>query len=142
VKYLSDLSLKFGDTQDEYVLKRIASCSLLPYDLWLQMQSTDPPIKEFELRNQFWLKPLNLFDSLFGGCVETFKMLVNDESKKIKYKNVNFLYPFVNATKCYPVGHPIIIAESFGDPQTVCGCYFGIIYCKVLQSKCGSLKYI
>jgi hypothetical protein len=99
---------------------------------WLKMRNNNPSIKEFLLLNQFRLQPLNPFNSLFGGRVETFKMLVNDESRKIKYEDVNSLYPYVNATKRYPVGHPEIISESFGDPDTICDRFFGIIYCKVL----------
>jgi hypothetical protein len=48
------------------------------------------------------------------------------------YFDVTSLYPFINATKEYPVGHPDIILNDFGDLETVCDRYFGFIKCRIL----------
>ena len=50
-----------------------------------------------------------------------------------KIKNVNFtsLYPYVNKYGRYPIGHPTIITEKFGDVDE----YEGLIKCKVLPPR-------
>ena len=50
---------------------------------------------------------------------------------KIKYVDFTSLYPYVNKYGRYPVGHPTIITENFGDVDV----YEGLIKCKVLPPR-------
>lgn len=103
---------------------------------WDEMKKNSPAIQTHIMKNEHRLKPLNPFTSFFGGRVETFKMLVREEAEeKIKYEDVNSLYPFINATKRYPVGHPTMIFNNFGACATVTDRYFGFVYAAVLPPK-------
>lgn len=42
------------------------------------------------------------------------------------------LYPFVNKTKCFPLGHPSIITENFGALDSVQRRFKGLIKCRIL----------
>jgi hypothetical protein len=98
---------------------------------WKIMKQTNPEIQKFVEENKNRLTPMNPFDSFFGGRVEVFKMVVNDGSL-MNYEDVTSLYPFINATKRYPVGHPEIILSDFGDFETICDRFFGFIKCTIL----------
>jgi hypothetical protein len=98
---------------------------------WKAMKAEDPDIEKFVQENKHRLTPMNPFDSFFGGRVEVFKMGVNDGSL-MNYEDVTSLYPFINATKRYPVGHPEIILNDFGDLETICDRFFGFIKCTIL----------
>jgi hypothetical protein len=77
-------------------------------------------------------KPLNPFDAFYGGRVETLCCLDDNNEAKKRYVDVTSLYPFVCATKAYPVGHPTILYKNLGvslDP------YFGFIQCKIRPPK-------
>ena len=50
------------------------------------------------------------------------------DDETIEYVDFTSLYPFVNKTKKYPIGHPVIIREKFEDISS----YFGLVKCKVL----------
>ena len=67
--------------------------------------------------------------AFFGGRVNGF-MLFRDARKDetIEYVDFTSLYPFVNKTKRYPIGHPKIIRENFEDTSSC----FGLVKCKVL----------
>lgn len=71
-------------------------------------------------------------ESLMGGrtngCV-LYKRTRRDE--KIKYVDFTSLYPFVNKTCRYPVGHPEIITCDFGDIDS----YFGLAKVKILPPR-------
>jgi G:T-mismatch repair DNA endonuclease (very short patch repair protein) len=59
---------------------------------------------------------LKVRDSFFGGRTSAIKLhhtCAHDE--EIHYVDFTSLYPFVNKTKRYPVGHPEIITHNFGD---------------------------
>jgi hypothetical protein len=75
---------------------------------------------------------LNPRDSLMGGrtngCV-LYKRAV--QGTKIKYVDFTSLYPFVNKTARYPIGHPEIITRDFDDLSS----YFGIAKVKVLPPR-------
>ncbi|CAF1015579.1 unnamed protein product [Brachionus calyciflorus] len=49
----------------------------------------------------------------------------------MKYKDFTSLYPSVQKYCPYPVGHPNIVTENFGDVRK----YFGSIKCKILPPK-------
>ncbi|XP_062587274.1 uncharacterized protein LOC134248895 [Saccostrea cucullata] len=71
-------------------------------------------------------------DSLMGGrtngCV-LYKRAMRDA--KIKYVDFTSLYPFVNKTCRYPVGHPDIVTRDFAELTT----YFGLAKVKVLPPR-------
>lgn len=71
-------------------------------------------------------------DSLMGGrtngCV-LYKRASGDT--KIKYVDFTSLYPFVNKTCRYPVGHPEIITRNFRELDS----YFGLAKVKVLPPR-------
>jgi len=98
---------------------------------WKRMKDEDPEIEKFVSENKHRLTPMSPFDSFFGGRVEVFKMLVNDD-RRMNYEDITSLYPFINATKVYPVGHPEIILSDFGSLDTVCDRYFGFMKCRIL----------
>lgn len=103
---------------------------------WKKLKDEDTNIQNHIAANLHRLKPLNPFSAFFGGRVETFHLLVREEDKRhIKYADVNSLYPYINASKRYPVGHPTMIFNNFGNPSTVCDRYFGFIYAAVLPPK-------
>ncbi|XP_061190613.1 uncharacterized protein LOC133198551 [Saccostrea echinata] len=71
-------------------------------------------------------------DSLMGGrtngCV-LYKRATRNTN--IKYVDFTSLYPFVNKTCRYPVGHPDIVTRDFADLTT----YFGLAKVKVLPPR-------
>ena len=82
-------------------------------------------LKTFEL-----VESLNPRDAFFGGRTNAVCHHVKTkESESIQYNYINSLYPFVNKTKTYPVGHP----EIFTHPtdQNI-GNYFGVAKVKLL----------
>ena len=97
---------------------------------WKKKKNDDPDIQEFVHANKDLFQTMSPFDSFFGGRVEPFKMIV--ANKKLSYDDVTSLYPFINATMEYPVGHPEVILNNFGDTQTVCDRYFGFMKCVIL----------
>jgi hypothetical protein len=67
-------------------------------------------------------------DSLMGGRTNgctLYKRATQDT--KIHYVDFTSLYPFVNKTCRYPVGHPEIVTRDFADLST----YFGLVKVKV-----------
>jgi hypothetical protein len=70
-------------------------------------------------------QPLNPKDAFFGGRVECFKLVDEGEIASL---DVNSLYPFVLATKKFPVGHPTIIISNTGTDLSP---YFGFVKCDV-----------
>jgi len=52
-------------------------------------------------------------------------------NEKIGYVDITSLYPCVQKYCNYPIGHPELHTENFGDVNK----YFGIIKCKVLPPR-------
>ncbi|XP_035205529.1 uncharacterized protein LOC118180567, partial [Stegodyphus dumicola] len=71
---------------------------------------------------------LNPRDSFFGGRTNALKLFHEGDAKYVDFTS---LYPWVNKYCVYPVGHPTIITESFGDVED----YFGIIQCRVIPPR-------
>ena len=60
------------------------------------------------------VKPLNPRNAFFGGrtsAVRLHHVVSEDQGEQIKYVDVTSLYPWVNKTQQYPIGHPIIITN-------------------------------
>ncbi|KAK3107774.1 hypothetical protein FSP39_021983 [Pinctada imbricata] len=71
-------------------------------------------------------------DSLMGGRTNG-SVLYKKATRgtKIKYVDFTSLYPFVNKTCRYPIGHPVIITRDFQDLSH----YFGLAKVKVLPPR-------
>jgi len=93
-----------------------------------EILSQTPEFKDF-ISTHVITGNLNPRDSFAGGRVCPNKLFYKVKpGEKIRYVDFTSLYPFVNKTKEYPIGHPKIIRENFGDIND----YFGIIRCKIL----------
>ena len=86
-------------------------------------------------KNQFLLNfkiidPLQPRDAFFGGRTNAVKLHHTVEpNEKIHYVDVASLYPWVNKTRGYPVGHPSIIVNP--EDQDIHN-YFGMAKVDVL----------
>lgn len=78
------------------------------------------------------VEPLNPRDSFFGGRtngVRLYCVALPEENAVIRYIDINSLYPYVNKTKTYPVGHPEILVHP--TDQNISS-YFGLAKVKIL----------
>ena len=76
-------------------------------------------------------EPLNPRDSFFGGGTNGDRLhCVAAAGEEIHYVDINSLYPYVNKTKTYLVGHPEIWVNP--EDQDI-GSYFGIAKVKILS---------
>ena len=72
---------------------------------------------------------INPRDALFGGRTNAFKLYYKCKNgEKIKYCDFTSLYPYVQKYCSYPLGHPFIITENFGNIFD----YYGLIKCKIV----------
>ncbi|XP_077198782.1 uncharacterized protein LOC143839922 isoform X2 [Paroedura picta] len=94
---------------------------------WNHLKNTDESVKAFLKAAQF-PDPLHPRDALFGGRTNAITLYYKVEpGEKILYYDFTSLYPFVNARKMYPLGHPVIIQSHFGPLQS----YFGFAKVKI-----------
>ena len=78
------------------------------------------------------IAPLDPREAFFGGRTEAFQLYRKVESgETINYYDVTSLYPFINKTAKYPVGHPEIVTENF----SALAHYEGLVKCKVLPPR-------
>ena len=74
-------------------------------------------------------EPLNPRDALFGGRTNAFKLHHKcGPHEQIKYQDYTSLYPDIQKYGVFPIGHPQIFTENFGDVSN----YFGLIKCRIL----------
>ena len=74
--------------------------------------------------------PLQPRDSFFGGRTEAVALhAVAGEGEEIRYCDITSLYPYVNKTGTYPVGHPHIITQP-ADQRIYS--YFGLALVDIL----------
>lgn len=94
---------------------------------WREMTATQQGVKNFLL--QFRPPdPLSPRQALFGGRTNAFRLTYTAGlNETVRFVDVTSLYPFVNSTCPYPLGHPTIVYRDFDDPQK----YFGFIKAKV-----------
>ena len=81
---------------------------------WDREVKTNPDLCQF-LNTLEIVDPLQPRDAFFGGRTNAVKLHheVDEASgEKIKYIDVTSLYPWVNKTQEYPIGHPKIIANN------------------------------
>ncbi len=98
---------------------------------WTKAKQNDPDVMAF-MSNYEAPERLNPRDSLFGGRTNALKLYHKaSEDESISYVDFTSLYPFVQARKTYPIGHPEIILKDFEPIDT----YFGLIKCTVLPPR-------
>ncbi len=98
---------------------------------WIKAKQNDPDVIAF-MSNYDAPERLNPRDSLFGGRTNALKLYHKaSEDERILYVDFTSLYPFVQARKTYPIGHPEIILKDFEPVET----YFGLIKCTVLPPR-------
>ena len=98
----------------------------------IEIWECDFDILEIKPDQLEFASPINPRDSLFGGRTNALKLYHKCKpGQKIFYNDFTSLYPYVQKTCKYPVGHPVKIHENFEDLSS----YFGIIKCKVLPPR-------
>ncbi len=98
---------------------------------WTKAKQNDPDVIAF-MSNYDAPECLNPRDSLFGGRTNALTLYHKaSEDERISYVDFTSLYPFVQARKTYPIGHPEIILKDFEPLDT----YFGLIKCTVLPPR-------
>jgi len=97
---------------------------------WEQDIKTDPDLEHFLKTVYKYVDPLQPRDAFFGGRTNAVKLHHRVTGpEKIKYMDVTSLYPWVNKTREYPVGHPkIIVNPADQDIHS----YFGMALVDVL----------
>ncbi|XP_078241110.1 uncharacterized protein LOC140703714 isoform X1 [Pogona vitticeps] len=94
---------------------------------WKEMVRNDNDVKNY-LATADFPDPLAPRDALFGGRTNAIRLYYRAKpGEQILYYDFTSLYPYVNKTKEYPLGHPKIIYENF-EPVTA---YFGIVKAKI-----------
>ena len=77
-------------------------------------------------------------ESLFGGKTNAYKLYYKaKEGEKIRYLDFTSLYPYCQARKTYPIGHPQIIFKDFEPIEN----YYGLVKATV-HPPCGLLHPI
>jgi len=95
---------------------------------WDQLVQQDPHVKAF-VETCTFVEPLEPRDAFFGGrtgAVALYDKVKGEE--EIHYMDVTSLYPWVNKTGLYPIGHPIIISQ----PEQTLESYFGVAKVDIL----------
>lgn len=94
---------------------------------WNDMLKNNEDLKRF-LADSNLPTPLNPRDAFFGGRTNATCLYYKPkQGEQILYYDFTSLYPFVNKNKMYPIGHPEIIYQNFGDIRQ----YFGFAKVKV-----------
>ena len=113
---------KLGRLEERYEVKSIWECE------WKAMKKQDPSVKAF-VHGLKWVDPLQPRDAFFGGRTGAVALHHQTGPGEIFYVDVTSLYPWVNKTCEYPLGHPEIITnpsvEEFSE-------YFGLAKVSIL----------
>lgn len=94
---------------------------------WIEMTKTGLRVKQF-LKESDCPEPLEPRSALYGGWTCAFRLRYMQGPGESVH-NVDFtpLYPYVNCSREYPLGHPEIIHSDFKEPTE----YFGFIKARV-----------
>ena len=123
---------KMGDVYDETIQreKRLRDLGYNVKTIWehdfrklREMDEVQHFLDTFDI-----VTDLEPSDAFFGSLVNGFKLFWEaKDDETIEYVDFTSLYPFVNKTKKYPIGHPVIIRENFEDISN----YFGLVKCNL-----------
>ena len=97
--------------------------------MWTRMKANNKECADY-VKGLNFVDRLNPHDAFFGGRTNAVKIhhQVSD-TEKIHYIDFTSLYPFINKTARYPLGHPKIIT----NPGTIdISEFFGLIKCKIV----------
>ncbi|KAM9741015.1 uncharacterized protein ACNS7B_012259 isoform 1-T1 [Menidia menidia] len=90
---------------------------------WVEMKTSDSGVMRF-LQSFKPPTPLSPREALYGGRTCALKLRhTAREGESIYYVDFTSLYPYVNCSFPYPLGHPKIIYKDFDDPRN----YYGFI---------------
>ncbi|CAG5896577.1 unnamed protein product [Menidia menidia] len=90
---------------------------------WLEMKSTHSGVINF-LQSFSTPTPLCPREALYGGRTCPLRMRYTaGDCETVHYVDFTSLYPYVNCSFPYPLGHPKIIYKDFDDPRN----YYGFI---------------
>ena len=98
---------------------------------WERQLKQDPATREFVIHLSL-VPPLEPRDAFLGGrtgAVALHAVADTERGEKILYNDVTNLYPWVNKTQLYPVGHPQIITQPANQSLSD---YFGIATVDIL----------
>ena len=96
---------------------------------WEEQVKKNAEVQRF-LNSFDLVAPLNPRDAFYGGRTEAVALhSVAGEGEEIRYTDITSLYPYVNKTCTYPIGHPQIITQPMD--QSIHS-YFGIALVDIL----------
>ena len=95
---------------------------------WQKLVDTNAEVQSF-LASLELVPPLEPREAFFGGRTEGITLhAVAGEGEEIRYVDITSLYPYINKTSTYPVGHPEIITQPVDQIDS----YFGIACVDIL----------
>jgi len=111
----------------EYLQEHCNKLVLLWECEWDELVKNNNELKQM-IKLKDFESPLNPRDALFGGRTNAVKLYHKCiEGEKIYYSDFTSLYPFVQKTAKYPIGHPVKLTENLQSIDN----YFGIAKCKI-----------
>ena len=136
--YEATINKRMALLQAGYTVVEIWECQ------WQKLVDTNAEVQSF-LASLELVPPLEPREAFFGGRTGAVAMhAVAGEGEEIRYTDITSLYPWVNKTCTYPVGHPEIITQPVD--QSI-NSYFGLalvdilpptgLYHPVLPVRCG-----
>ena len=136
--YQATLNKRMALLQAGYTVVEIWECK------WQKLVDTNAEVQSF-LASLELVPPLEPREAFFGGRTGAVAMhAVVGEGEEIRYTDITSLYPWVNKTQTYPIGHPTIITQPVD--QSI-NSYFGLalvdilpptgLYHPVLPVRCG-----
>ena len=132
---------KMGDLYDR-TMERTASLRRAGYrvtEMWECAWKTELKENEGKRRavSEFRIpEPLTPRAALCGGRTNAFSLYARAFGEWVlRYYDIKSLCPYVQKSKRFMVGDPIILTENFGDVATILERYEGFIQCTVLPPK-------
>ena len=96
---------------------------------WQKLVDTNAEVQSF-LASLELVPPLEPREAFFGGRTEGVTLhAVAGEGEEIRYVDITSLYPYINKTSTYPVGHPEIITQPVDQ---AIHSYFGLACVDIL----------
>ena len=121
--YQATLNKRMALLREGYTVVEMWECQ------WDSLVKKDEAVKQFLASLQL-VPPLEPREAFFGGRTEGITMhAVAGEGEEIRYVDITSLYPWVNKTSTYPVGHPEIITQPVDQ---AIHSYFGLACVDIL----------
>ena len=120
--YQATLSKRMELLQQGFTVVTMWECQ------WDSLVKKDEAVKQFLASLQL-VPPLEPREAFFGGRTEGITLHAVAGEEEIRYVDITSLYPWVNKTSTYPVGHPNIITQPVDQRIH---CYFGLACVDIL----------